>query len=127
MNLIDSDILIDAAHNKTEAIAFLRGLENIRQSMSISVVTYLELIVGCRNKQEQREVQKLSTRFNFLHISESILTRAKDLVEMYFLSHGLLIPDALIAATALENDITFFTKNIRHFQMIEGLKVNRPY
>ena len=108
MNLIDSDILIDAAHNKTEAIAFLRGLENIRQSMSISVVTYLELIVGCRNKQEQREVQKLSTRFNFLHISESISTRAKDLVEMYFLSHGLLIPDALIAATAIENDITFW-------------------
>lgn len=127
MNLIDSDILIDAARNETEAIAFLSGLENSGQPMSISVITYLELIVGCQNKQEQREVQKLAARFKFLHISESISTRAQNLVETYFLSHGLLIPDSLIAATALENEITLFTKNIRHFQMIEELKVNRPY
>jgi predicted nucleic acid-binding protein len=83
--------------------------------------------VGCRNKQGQSEVQRLSTRFNLLYISESISTQAKDLVETYFLSHGLLIPDAMLAATAIENNITLFTKNIRHFQMIEGLKVNRPY
>lgn len=73
MNLIDTDILIDAARNKTEAIAFLRGLENSRQPMAISVITYLELVVGCRNKREQREAQKLPTRFNLLHINDFIV------------------------------------------------------
>lgn len=127
MNLIDTDILIDAARKETDAIAFLHRLENRRQPMAISVITYLELLVGCQNKRDQRETQKLPTRFNLLHINEPISERAKDLVETYFLIHGLLIPDALIAATALENDITLFTKNIRDFQMIEGLKINRPY
>jgi hypothetical protein len=44
-----------------------------------------------------------------------------------FLSHGLLIPDALIAATALEFNLTLCTKNIRHFQMIPDLELFRPY
>jgi len=68
MNLIDTDILIDAAHNKTDANAFLHRLENSSQPMAISIITYLELAVGCRNKREQREVQKLPTRFDLLHI-----------------------------------------------------------
>jgi hypothetical protein len=45
----------------------------------------------------------------------------------YRLSHGLLLPDALIAATAIEYDVTLYTKNVRHFQMIPGLAVVRPY
>jgi len=53
--------------------------------------------------------------------------RAYQLMHSFFLSHGLLIPDALIAATALELGLTLCTKNIRHFQMIENLEVFRPY
>ena len=37
-------------------------------------------------------------------------------MQSFYLSHGLLIPDALIAATALEYDWTLYTKNIRHFR-----------
>jgi predicted nucleic acid-binding protein len=45
----------------------------------------------------------------------------------YRLSHGLLLPDALIAATAIEYDVTLYTKNVCHFQMIPALTVVRPY
>ncbi len=48
-------------------------------------------------------------------------------MESYFLSHGLLIPDALIAATALDQALPLYTKNVRHFQMIPLLSVTRPY
>jgi predicted nucleic acid-binding protein len=37
------------------------------------------------------------------------------------LSHGLLISDALIAATALSAEESFVTKNQRHYRFIEGL------
>lgn len=46
---------------------------------------------------------------------------------MYHLSHGLLLPDALIAATALDFDLSLHTKSTRHLQMISGLSVQRPY
>jgi predicted nucleic acid-binding protein len=42
-------------------------------------------------------------------------------------AYGLLIPDALIAATALEHGQTLHTKNARHFRMIPNLKIIRPY
>jgi predicted nucleic acid-binding protein len=48
-------------------------------------------------------------------------------MQRFYLSHGLLIPDALIAATALDYGVTLYTKNVRHFLMIPGLTVVRPY
>jgi len=56
-----------------------------------------------------------------------VSTVALELMESFFLSHGLLIPDALIAATARENGLVLFTRNVRHYQMIGGLQARRPY
>ena len=48
-------------------------------------------------------------------------------MRQYRLSHSLLLPDALIAASALEHGVTLYTKSLRHFRMIPGLTVVRPY
>ena len=58
---------------------------------------------------------------------QQLLENGHTCVESFYLSHGLLIPDAVIAATALEHGGTLYTKNVRHFRMIEGLNVVRPY
>jgi predicted nucleic acid-binding protein len=43
-------------------------------------------------------------------------------------AHGLGIPDALIAARALEGDYTLVTSNLRHFRFIAGLRLEpAPY
>jgi predicted nucleic acid-binding protein len=42
-------------------------------------------------------------------------------------SHGLSIPDALIAATAVEHGIALYTRGLHHFQMIPALTIHRPY
>ncbi|KJR43537.1 PilT protein [Candidatus Magnetoovum chiemensis] len=41
----------------------------------------------------------------------------------YRLSHGLLIPDALIAATAIIRDESFISKNQRDYRFINELKL----
>lgn len=46
---------------------------------------------------------------------------------VYSKSHSLMIPDALIAATALTEELELATDNDRHFKMIPDLLVNRPY
>lgn len=48
-------------------------------------------------------------------------------MELFYLSHGLILPDALIAATAMEHNLKLYTRNTRHFRMIPELKVNQPY
>lgn len=49
--------------------------------------------------------------------------RTIKLLDTYHLSHGLAIPDALIAATSLETDLRLFSYNVRDFKFIKGLKL----
>jgi len=46
---------------------------------------------------------------------------ARHLLQIYHLSHGLGIADALIAATSIEADIPLFTYNTKDFRFIKGL------
>ena len=61
----------------------------------------MELIVGCRNKAELRELDELLKIFQIVKLTSQISDRAVSLLRQYRLSHGLLLADALIAATAL--------------------------
>ncbi|MDE7228022.1 MAG: PIN domain-containing protein [Treponemataceae bacterium] len=59
--------------------------------------------------------------FEIIEISESVSIKARALIERFTKSHGLLIPDALIAATALETDVPLCTANVSDFRFIPGL------
>ena len=95
-------------------------------TLAISVVTQMELIVGCRNKTELKALGKFLNRYQILKITGQISDRAVDLLTQYFLSHALLIADALIAATALAHNEAFITKNQRDFRFITDLNL-LPY
>jgi predicted nucleic acid-binding protein len=108
--IIDTDILIDVGRGDQIAIDCLQRIEKQFQ-LAISVVTQMELIIGCRNKVELNKLEKFFQHFQCLKLTEQISDRAVNLLGQYRLSHGLLIADALIAATALEYDAEFITKN----------------
>ena len=122
LTVVDSDILIDVARGESDAINCLSGLEKT-SVLAISVITQMELIVGCRNKKELSDFEKFLSRFQILKITDEISDRAVDLLKQYFLSHGLLIADGLIAATALVHDQAFITKNQRDYRFIPGLNL----
>ncbi len=48
-------------------------------------------------------------------------------VSPYRKSHGLVIPDAFIAGTALEENLKLVTSNVRYFEMISGVPIQKPY
>jgi predicted nucleic acid-binding protein len=118
--MIDTDILIDAGRGAPEATACLQLLEH-DACLAVSVITQMELMVGCRNKKESKALERFLARFQILKLSEAISNTAVTLLRNYRLSHGILIADALIAATALYLDCSFVSKNQRDYQFIEGL------
>lgn len=124
--LIDTDILIDAARD-FQAVAGFLSSQRKWGPLHVSVVTAMELVTGCRNKKELQHVQQFLSSVMVLPITEAVSSAARGLVESYWLSHGLLLPDAFIAATSVENQFTLYTKNVRHFNMIPGLSLMRPY
>jgi predicted nucleic acid-binding protein len=123
--ITDTDVLIDVSHNNDKAISYLENLETDYQ-LAISSITKMELMVGCRNKQELAVLDKFSIRFQVIKLNDSISNIAVDLLRQYRLSHGLLIPDALIASTALYLNMDLATKNQRDYRFIENLKL-LPY
>ena len=86
----------------------------------------MELIVGTRNKPELRTIEKFLARFIIVKVTETISDMAVELLRQYRLSHRLLIPDGIIAATAIVRQESFATKNQRDYQFITGLKL-LPY
>lgn len=115
-------MLIDVGRGVSEAIAWLD--EAVRESVvAISSMTEMELLVGCRDKQERRKVSRLLKRVEVIKLNEPITDLAVRLVGRYSLSHSLAIPDALIAATALHEHVPLATKNRRDYQFIRGLRL----
>ena len=123
--IIDSDILIDFSRGDPDASNCLLRLEK-ESVLAISAITQLELIVGCRNKPELRDLVKFLTRFQILKVSSQVSDRAVELLTRYSLSHGLMIADGLIAATAIFYSAPLISKNQRDFRFIEGLTL-LPY
>lgn len=120
--LIDTDILIDVANNDLTANSRLIT-ESQNNSLAISSITVMELTIGCRNKSELQALNRFIKQFQVLKLTSNIGDRAIELLNGYFLSHGLLIADALIAATAIENNISLLSKNQRDFRFILELNL----
>jgi len=120
--LVDTDILVDASRGVAAAIQFLETQE-IQGAISISAVTHMELLIGCRDKVELRATEGLLKRFATAPLTEVVSQLAVKLVADYHLSHSMRIPDALIAATALNSALPLATKNQKHICFIPKLKM----
>lgn len=123
--LIDTDIIIDMGRNIKEAVDCVSNMAQ-KSIMAVSAVTYMELIVGCRNKKELIQLNQFISSFEIIRLNNQISDIASDLLHSYRLSHGLLIPDALIAATALFFECPLISKNQRDYRFIEELNL-LPY
>lgn len=121
--LVDTDVLIDVSRGNDAAIDFLDQLGNLS---SISIITALELVVGARSKKETAQIDKLVAAYTAIPLSAKIGTFSYDLLRQFARSHGLRVFDSLIAATAIDRDLTLVTKNKKHFQMISTLKLEIP-
>ena len=91
-----------------------------------SFIVFTYLIVGCANKIELQTLEKFLRQFDVIRIDQPISDKAVDLLRLYRLSHGLLIADGLIAATAIICDCPFITKNQRDYRFIQNLNL-LPY
>jgi predicted nucleic acid-binding protein len=121
--LVDTDVLIWHLRGYAQATRKLDELP----SLTLSAVSYLEVLQGMRNKAELIAVQKMLQRRQavILPVTEAITQRATELMEAMTLSHGLQMGDALIAATALAHGLPVLTGNIKHFAAVPGLLIER--
>jgi predicted nucleic acid-binding protein len=78
------------------------------------------------NQTTLQEVEKFLTLFEVLPLNSIVSKRATELIYKYAKSHHLNIPDALIAATALDIDCKLLSYNTKDFKYIDNLKLIKP-
>ena len=121
MVLCDSTVIIDAINNVSIAQQQLLSIGS--QNVLISVITEMEVLAGATNKEHQTKLEKKLKQYNILQIDNRISSKAIELIKKYKLSHGLLIPDAFIAASCLVYDFKLLTDNVKDFKYIENLSL----
>ncbi len=121
--LIDTDVLIWYLKGNEKAYKIIENSSNF----FISVVTYMELVQGMRNKNELNNLRKALHIWNaqILYISEEISAKAMFYVEQHFLSHSMQLADALIAATAIAYGNPILTGDDKHYKVFKDLETKR--
>ncbi len=121
--LVDTDVLIWYMRGNTKALDELEKYKNF----SISVVTYMELVQGMRNKKELTSLRKALKSWNckIIYITEEISSKAMFYVEQHYLSHSIQIADALIGATAVSYGVSLLTGNDKHYKVVKEISLKK--
>jgi predicted nucleic acid-binding protein len=121
--IFDTDIVIWALRGRSWAQQLLVSGDN----RAISLATWMELVEGARDKRELAHLRKMiaDLEMRVLPLSEGIGALAADFLEKHALNNGLGSMDALIAATAVAHETVLATGNVKHFRVIQGLRIER--
>ena len=121
--IFDTDIFIWVQRGNVKAATRI----DTAPGRYLSIQSYMELLQGAVNKQQHRYIKDFLLAFDFmvLPFTENIGHRAAVYVEEYSMSSGLRAGDAIIAATAVENNLPLLTSNTKHFRQIKELVLKR--
>ena len=124
--LFDTDVLICVFRGNAKAGKLIEAAEE----RLVSVVSYMELLQGARDKREVRTIKQflVDCGFETVPLTENIGYRASIYMEEYGLKAGLCMADALLAATAVERQVVLCSGNRKHYRPIADLdlKAFRP-
>jgi predicted nucleic acid-binding protein len=121
--IIDTDVLVWYMKGNEKAYEIIEK----SNAFFISVVTYMELVQGMRNKKELNNLRKALRGWNAqtLYISEEISAKALFYVEQHFLSHSIQLADALIGATAITYGFPILTANDKHYKAMKDIEIKK--
>lgn len=121
--IIDTDVLVWYMKGNEKAYEIIENTN----TFYISVVTYIELVQGMRNKNELNNLRKALRGWStqILYISEEVSAKAMFYVEQHFLSHSMQLADALIGATAITYGFPILTANDKHYKVLQDIQIKK--
>lgn len=144
--LVDSMIFMHYENGHQQAIDWWETRIEESWQLHLSMITCMERFKGIArssgNRQDalsafQSRIRRMRRERKFyrvLPVTKDVCRQAYNLIEQYCREHTppttrrsmeALICDMLIAATALRHGLVLFTQNLRDFEWIEDLRVER--
>ena len=128
--LLDTDILIGAIRENTDAVDVMNFMEQRGEKLNTTVINVFEILEGVLlgTDKEKRFVQaekflKSFVSYDFDNYASRIAANiSSDLKKK---GETLDFQDIVIAAIAINNNEVLITRNIKHFSRIKGLKIEK--
>ncbi|KAF3981322.1 MAG: type II toxin-antitoxin system VapC family toxin [Methylococcales symbiont of Hymedesmia sp. n. MRB-2018] len=119
--IYDTDILIWVQRGNEKAAKLIDKDEE----KYLSIQSYMELLQGAKNKMDHKYVKDFISEFEFsiLPLTENIGHRALIYVEEHSLSSNMRSGDAIICATAVENNRALVSSNTKYFKVVKELEL----
>ncbi|MBN1768193.1 MAG: type II toxin-antitoxin system VapC family toxin [Prolixibacteraceae bacterium] len=110
------EILPDKALNELDSI--------FDGKFYFSIINKIELL-GFKNisADEEQNFYKLINASTIFNLTDDIVTKTIEVRKQ----HKIKLPDAIIAATALTNNLIIITRNTKDIEKIKGIKILNPY
>jgi predicted nucleic acid-binding protein len=117
--VLDTNILIDLLKGREEANREIGRYS----SLAISRISWIEVLVGATNAEDQDRVESLLSLFEMIELDADVARAAISLRRQY---HRIRLPDAIIWAAARHRNSLLVTRNARDFPADDpGIRV--PY
>ena len=122
--LIDSNVIIDYLENRMPQKSRNFITQALEKSFQISIITYVEVLGFDEEDEKKWELLKAFFKMAKVYvINERIAEQTIKIRKQT----KIKLPDAFIAGTALTNNLTLITRNIKDFEKIDKLKIINPY
>lgn len=119
--LIDTNVIIDYLANKLPEAGNQLIYENVPK---ISVITRLELLSWPNASEIQIQIlEDFIDSSAIYNLDEDVILKTIEIRKKL----KIKLPDSIIAANALVNDLTLLSRNVNDFKKIENLEIINPY
>jgi len=122
--VINSDIFIDALRGSDQAKELLKDL-SAGKEIFYSTLSMAELLSSkmCEEQKIREATMKIFSVFEKINVDDLISQKAAYFRRKY----SLLLPDAIIAATAFSLKADLLTANPKDFTKVREIRVRSPY
>ena len=127
--LLDTNVVSDFLRNDKNVVQNMENAISNGDEIYICSIVYYEIVRGLKAAGKFKRLREFNTfyeNYDKLYFDRENFEVVEKAIEIYVQLHkGKQIEDndIFIAATAIVNDCTLVTANVKHFERIEGLKL----
>ncbi len=121
--ILDTTVLIHLFRRYKPALNWFK----IQRRYAITSISWLELMEGASNKQNQQHCKTLLSQFQILYPNTNDQQWAMTQLETFQFSHHIGYADCLIASVANRLQVDLYTHNLKHMTPLISQLAIKPY
>jgi len=123
--IIDTNVLIKLFRGNKFVEEHLNQIG--KGNLIVSDITILEMLTGCNTVEKRKQLEEQLKAYGKAVVDSDIIEKAKTILRRYAPTqlNSLQLPDIIIAANAIWEDIELLTYNKKDFEFIKELKLHK--